>query len=111
MSATIVSVGQGGYLIDRMSSTDLVSNDPGVAAASSPGSVGHVTTLDSVGSHHHTSTTFEHPLTAATTAMLNINGATDDSPGFNVFYDIYGKMTADANLIKSERNISADIWS
>jgi hypothetical protein len=56
----------------------------------------------------------QHPLTAATTAMLNINGASEDSPGggFNVFYDIYGKTLSEGNLLKTDRNVtSADIWS
>lgn len=54
---------------------------------------------------------FEHPLTAATTAMLNINGANDpDGPGgFNVFYDIYGKAATEATLLKASGD--RDIWS
>lgn len=62
--------------------------------------------------------TYEHPLTAATTAMLNINGAPEDTSGFGVFYDIYGKMQNGGNItdagtvVKSERSITtADIWS
>ncbi|XP_035714721.1 protein grainyhead isoform X3 [Folsomia candida] len=57
---------------------------------------------------------FEHPLTAATTAMLNINGASDESPGggFNVFYDIYGKnlQGGGGELLKSDHR-GGDIWS
>lgn len=55
---------------------------------------------------------FEHPLTAATTAMLNINGASEDSPGggFNVFYDIYGKNLSGSELLKSDHR-GGDIWS
>lgn len=57
--------------------------------------------------------TFEHPLTAATTAMLNINGASEDAPGFNVFYDIYGKtLSGDGGLLKERGGVIAgDIWS
>ncbi|CAL8087869.1 unnamed protein product [Orchesella dallaii] len=60
--------------------------------------------------------TYEHPLTAATTAMLNINGAPEDPAGFAVFYDYYGKMQnggniTDGTVVKTERSINADIWS
>lgn len=47
--------------------------------------------------------------------MLNINGATDDSSGFSVFYDYYGKMQMGGQdgTMKSDnaKTLSADIWS
>lgn len=66
----------------------------------------------------HLGIPYEHPLTAATTAMLNINGNAEDTSGFAVFYDYYGHMKNGGNIadtataIKTEpRTINADIWS
>lgn len=61
--------------------------------------------------------TYEHPLTAATTAMLNINGGGSEDPGsgFGILYDYhYGKLASlgsSSDIIKTEKTISSDIWS
>lgn len=94
-------------------------------------STGHVGGATNVINHHsssnnnssnsasHLGITYEHPLTAATTAMLNINGNPEDPSGnFGILYDYYGKLQngggiADtgSGFIKTERTINADIWS
>jgi hypothetical protein len=45
--------------------------------------------------------------------MLNISGGSEDpSSGFGILYDYhYGKLGSASDVIKSEKSLSADIWS
>jgi hypothetical protein len=87
-----------------MSSTEFESrgSEQQGGGPGSPG--GGVVTLEGSGG----GVVFQHPLTVAANAMLNIGQSPEDSsPSFNVFYDIYGGGGKD----RAPSNPSADLWT
>jgi len=103
-----------------MSSAELGSGDTVVTSAPSPTESPSITALTNTTDWRPY--TFEHPLTAATSAMLNISGAPEDpSSGFGILYDYhYGKLGQISQIQhlnhsgegpKGEKTLSADIWS